>query len=164
MRPARGNRAPASSVGALTALLCCALAACSDRRPPSQYIFPDDFEGWVWIAYEDPAGDPLPLVDGREVVEIPVCGVRRTSSRLEGGWATDTYFFQEVDGLRGIDHGPGDHHERGTWHGATVWHNDGPPSKRFFFGAKQNADSALPVPESAKEVEQRNCGVSRKLR
>jgi Family of unknown function (DUF6843) len=61
-------------------------------RHPTRYLIPLNYVGWVKVEHTKVA-PPLAISGGIYVCQVPGTGVVRTSSRLEGGWAKDEYFY-----------------------------------------------------------------------
>lgn len=79
-----------------TILITCMTWACS-TRPPTVFVLPTDFHGWVVVEYDVDDGDEPELAEGCEVVVIPTNGVVRLSTPLRIGYAFDRYYMGSVD-------------------------------------------------------------------
>lgn len=62
-------------------------------RHPRHFVVPDYFAGWIEVHYSIATASPLPEVGGEQQCTIPKGGVLETSTSLETGWATDSYFY-----------------------------------------------------------------------
>lgn len=62
------------------------------RAQPETYLVPEGFEGPVFIIFDQAGADPLPIVDGRRIIEVPRSGVVITSSPEAEGWKNPEVF------------------------------------------------------------------------
>lgn len=83
-------------------------------RPPSRYLVPDGYVGWVRVEYGVPGAPPLSMEDGRVVFKFPPEAVLRTSSPERFGWAKDEFFYYREGTLRPLQ-------QSGRGGGGTVW-------------------------------------------
>jgi len=63
------------------------------RRPPSRFLIPSGYVGWVRIEYGVPNAPPLPREGKYLLVVLDKDGTRQTSSDLPAGWAHDQFFY-----------------------------------------------------------------------
>ncbi len=62
-------------------------------RPPSRYLIPDGYVGWVRVEYDVSGAPPLPVEDGRFLLKFPAKPFLQTSSPERFGWAKDEFFY-----------------------------------------------------------------------
>jgi hypothetical protein len=62
------------------------------RRPPSRFLIPSGYVGWVRVEYRVPNAPPLPREGKYLLVALDKHGTLRTSSDLPEGWARDQFF------------------------------------------------------------------------
>jgi hypothetical protein len=62
------------------------------RRPPSRFLIPAGYVGWVRVEYRVANASPLPREGKYLVVRVGRDGTARTSSDLPEGWARDQFF------------------------------------------------------------------------
>jgi hypothetical protein len=74
------------------------LLGCEQKRTPSKYLIPYDYEGVVITVYEQKGYPELPIADGFIIHEYPNDGILITSSEQEFGWASDQVFDVLEDG------------------------------------------------------------------
>ena len=70
----------------------------STVRHPVTYRIPNGFVGEVYVHYGVQGAAPLPMAHNSIEVTFPSDGVVRTSSKLEDGWAHDTYLYYSATG------------------------------------------------------------------
>jgi hypothetical protein len=63
------------------------------RRPPSLFLIPSGYIGWVKIEYRVPSAPPLPREGKYLLVVLDGDGSLQTSSNLPTGWAHDQFFY-----------------------------------------------------------------------
>lgn len=63
------------------------------RRPPSCFLVPSGFVGWVEIKYRVASAPPLPREGKFLLVQIDKNGSAQTSSDLPQGWSRDQFFY-----------------------------------------------------------------------
>jgi hypothetical protein len=63
------------------------------RRPPSRFLIPSGYVGWVRIDYRVPNAAPLVREEKYLLVRIDGNGTLKTSSDLPQGWGRDQFFF-----------------------------------------------------------------------
>lgn len=69
-------------------------------RPPSRYLVPDGYVGWVRVEYRVSGAPPLPMEDGRLIFQFPQKPFLQTSSPEQFGWAKDEFFYYRDGALR----------------------------------------------------------------
>jgi hypothetical protein len=62
------------------------------RRPPSRFLIPSGYVGWVRVEYRVAGAPPLTREGKYLVVRVGRDGTARTSSDLPEGWARDQFF------------------------------------------------------------------------
>ncbi|MGC2197034.1 MAG: hypothetical protein WA628_20325 [Terriglobales bacterium] len=63
------------------------------RRPPSRFLIPSGYVGWVRVEYRVAGAPPLPREGKYLLVRVGTGGSLHTSSDLPGGWARDQFFY-----------------------------------------------------------------------
>jgi hypothetical protein len=63
------------------------------RRPPSRFLIPFGYTGWITIQYRVASAPPLPREGKFLLVRLPDNGSLQTSSDLPEGWADDQFFY-----------------------------------------------------------------------
>ena len=63
------------------------------RRPPSRFLIPSGYVGWVRVAYQVRNAPPLPREGKYMLVKLDRDGSLRTSSDLPTGWGRDQFFY-----------------------------------------------------------------------
>ncbi len=69
-----------------------------DCPPPTRFLIPDGYVGWVEVKYGDSNAPAFPMDKGTLICRIPDSGLLVTSSVLQEGWAKDEYFYYSQDG------------------------------------------------------------------
>jgi hypothetical protein len=72
------------------------------RRPPSLFLIPAGYVGWVRIEYQISSAPPLPREGKHQLVRLDRNGSAQTSSHLPEGWAHDQYFYESGQGRRAL--------------------------------------------------------------
>jgi hypothetical protein len=67
-------------------------------RHPIRYLIPDNYVGWVAVEYGVSETPELPLKSGAIQIKFPENGVVKTQSKLEDGWAHDSYYSYATSG------------------------------------------------------------------
>jgi len=67
------------------------------RRPPSRFLIPSGYTGWVRIEYRVPHAPPLSREAKYVLVRLADDGTLRTSSDLPEGWGHDQFFYVSGD-------------------------------------------------------------------
>ena len=67
------------------------------RRPPSRFLIPSGYVGWVTVEYHVPNAAPLAREGKYRLVRVGDSGTLQTSSDLPAGWAHDQYFYDSVN-------------------------------------------------------------------
>jgi len=103
------------------------------RRPPSRFLIPSGYIGWIRIEYRIPTAPPL----GREgkylLVRIDPDGSAKTSSDLPEGWGKDQFFYDSETGRQPLSNA-------GWCKGGMIWDEASGGDKRsvlflkFFVG------------------------------
>jgi len=130
--------------------LAAALDACIwPTRTPCVYEIPEGFRGWVLIEVENLACPMLPKRDGKLIFSLSDRGVLCTSSKLEEGWATDTYFFvgQSRTPIRNTGWGGGGLIWGGSRGECEVTGKPAHSYESFFVGSEDEFKSAPAAPE-----------------
>lgn len=68
------------------------------RRPPSRFLIPSGYVGWVRVDYRVPNAPPLGREGKHLVVRIGRDGSAKTSSDLPEGWGEDQFFYDSGRG------------------------------------------------------------------
>ena len=63
------------------------------RRPPSRFLIPSGYVGWVRVTYQIRNAPPLPREGKYLLVKINNDGSLQTSTDLPAGWARDQFFY-----------------------------------------------------------------------
>jgi hypothetical protein len=63
------------------------------RRPPSRFLIPSGYVGWVRVQYRVASAPPLPREGKYLLVRLEKIGTLQTSSDLPEGWAHDQFFY-----------------------------------------------------------------------
>jgi hypothetical protein len=63
------------------------------RRPPSRFLIPSGYTGWITIQYRVASAPPLPREGKFLLVRLTANGSLRTLSNLPEGWADDQFFY-----------------------------------------------------------------------
>lgn len=80
--------------------LAFSLQECERARRPSRYLIPEGYVGWVNVHFEVREAPALPIEEGRYLFKVLPSGQLSTSTRLEGGTASDDYYYVSTQGLR----------------------------------------------------------------
>jgi hypothetical protein len=67
------------------------------HRPPSRFLIPSGYIGWVRVEYRVPSAPPLPREGKYLLVVLDKGGTRETSSDLPAGWAHDQFFYYSAN-------------------------------------------------------------------
>jgi hypothetical protein len=105
------------------------------RRPPSRFLIPSGYVGWVRIEYRVPNAPPLGREGKYVLVRIDSDGSGKTSSDLPDGWGKDQFFYYSRGGRQPLSNA-------GWCKGGMIW--DEASSKvtgatlflRFFVGTE----------------------------
>ncbi len=68
------------------------------RRPPSRFLIPAGYVGWVRIEYRVAGAPPLPREGQYLLVRVDRQGQLRTSTDLPSGWGRDQFFYDSGSG------------------------------------------------------------------
>jgi len=105
------------------------------RRPPTRFLIPEGYVGWVRIQYSAATAPPLAREGKYWVIAIGRDGIAQTSSPPPEGWANDQ-FFNQSDGHRRMLSNAG-------WcKGGMIWGEEGerdpkaPFVESFFVGSE----------------------------
>jgi hypothetical protein len=63
------------------------------QRPPSRFLIPSGYQGWVRIEYRIAGAPPLPREGNYLLVALAHDGTLKTSSDLPEGWGHDQFFY-----------------------------------------------------------------------
>jgi hypothetical protein len=63
------------------------------RRPPSRFLIPSGYVGWVRVEYRVPNAPPLGHEGKYQLVRIDKDGSVKTASDLPEGWGKDQFFY-----------------------------------------------------------------------
>src|SRR5215831_5806252 len=63
------------------------------RRPPSHFLIPSGYVGWVRIEYGVSGAPPLPREGKYRLLRLEKDGTLKTSSDLPEGWGRDQFFY-----------------------------------------------------------------------
>jgi uncharacterized protein DUF6843 len=110
------------------------------RRPPSRFLIPAGYVGWVRIEYRVADAPPLPREGKYSLVQVDRNGGLRTSSDLLEGWAHDQFFYYSGNSRQALSNA-------GWCKGGKVWGEEigtkasvraGQPSvlQKFFVGSE----------------------------
>ena len=84
------------------------------RRPPSRFLIPSGYKGWVRIEYRVSNAPQLPREGDYLLVRLTDDGTLKTSSDLPEGWGHDQFFY--------ISHGQRNHLSNAGWcKGGMIW-------------------------------------------
>lgn len=67
------------------------------HRPPSRFLIPSGYVGWVRVEYRVPSAPALPREGKYLLVVLDKDGTRQTSSDLPTGWAHDQFFYYSAN-------------------------------------------------------------------
>jgi hypothetical protein len=104
------------------------------RRPPSRFLIPSGYVGWIRVEYRVPNAQPLPREGQFLLVRVSKDGTLQTSSDLPGGWAHDQYFYYSGNARQALSNA-------GWCKGGMIWgevleaHTD-LTLQRFFVGSE----------------------------
>lgn len=70
------------------------------RAQAETYLVPEDFEGPVFVVFEQAEAGPLPIVDGQRIIDVPSSGIVVTSSAFAEGWKDPRVFRVMHSGAR----------------------------------------------------------------
>jgi hypothetical protein len=104
---ARNRRAAGVGPGwrrALVGAACLTLlvAACRTKRPGTVYRLDSETRGWVVIVFNRPEAPPLPMLDGRLLIDVPKSGVAVTSTKSPVGYGQDVFRIRYPDGRESL--------------------------------------------------------------
>jgi hypothetical protein len=103
------------------------------RRPPSRFLIPSGYVGWVKIEYQVFNAPPLPHEGKYSLVVLDKNAFLQTSSDLPEGWAHDQFFYYLGAGRQALSNA-------GWCKGGMIWgeviSGQGHPGKvqKFFVG------------------------------
>jgi hypothetical protein len=80
------------------ACLTLLVAACRTKRPGTVYRLDSETRGWVVIVFNRPEAPPLPMLDGRLLIDVPRSGVAVTSTKSPVGYGQDVFRIRYPDG------------------------------------------------------------------
>jgi hypothetical protein len=104
---ARNRRAAGVGPGwarALVGAACLTLlvVACRTKRPGKIYRLDSETRGWVVIVFNRPEAPPLPMLDGRLLIDVPKSGVAVTSTKSPVGYGQDVFRIRYPDGRESL--------------------------------------------------------------
>ena len=104
------------------------------RRPPSLYLIPSGYIGWVKIEYRVPSAPPLPREGKYLLLVLDGDGSLQTSSNLPTGWAHDRSFYYSGSSRQALSNA-------GWCKGGMIWGEDSRNARKvvvqkFFVGAE----------------------------
>lgn len=70
------------------------------RRPPSRFLIPSGYVGWVKVEYGVTSAQPLPREGKYLVVRLDKTASAQTSSDLPEGWSHDQFFYDSREARR----------------------------------------------------------------
>ena len=120
-------------------------------RPPSRYLIPDGYLGWVRVEYDVSGAPPLPMEDGRFILRFPPEARLQTSSPEHFGWAKDEFFYYRDRTLRPLS-------QTARGGGGAIWGRINGEAmtlsgkhqyEEFFVGSEQQFQQAVNLKEAA---------------
>jgi hypothetical protein len=105
-----------------------------NRRPPSRFLIPSGYVGWITVEYRVPNASPLPREEKYLLVRLGKDGTLQTSSDLPEGWAHDQYFYYSGTGRQVLSNA-------GWCKGGMIWgevleKHQAVTLQRFFVGSE----------------------------
>jgi hypothetical protein len=103
------------------------------RRPPSIFLIPAGYVGWVHIEYQVSTAPLLPREGRYQLVRLDRNGTAQTSSPLPEGWAHDQFFYESGGMRKALSNA-------GWCKGGMIWgelvgkDKGSPTSQKFFVG------------------------------
>jgi hypothetical protein len=102
------------------------------RRPPSRFLIPSGYVGWITVEYRVPNAAPLPREGKFLLVRLGKDGTLQTSSDLPEGWAHDQYFYYDENARQALSNA-------GWCKGGMIWgealeKHEAVTPQRFFVG------------------------------
>ena len=103
------------------------------RRPPSRFLIPSGYVGWVRVEYGVGSAPPLPREGKYLLVVLDKDGTLQTSSGLSTGWAHDQFFYDSLNRRQPLSNA-------GWCKGGMIWGEVAEPDgksgtiQRFFVG------------------------------
>ncbi|PYX37199.1 MAG: hypothetical protein DMG81_14635 [Acidobacteria bacterium] len=67
------------------------------RRPPSRFLIPSGYVGWVRVDYRVATAPPLPREGKYLLVKVARDGSLQTSTDLPSGWGRDQFFYDSAN-------------------------------------------------------------------
>ena len=104
------------------------------------YRLDSETRGWVVLVFNRPEAPPLPMQDGRLIVDVPRSGVASTSTKSPVGYGQDSFRIRYPDGRESLL--PRDS-IRANHVGTSTW-GDGKPMEHemFFLGTRAELEAA----------------------
>ena len=105
------------------------------RRPPSRFLIPAGYVGWIRVEYGVADAAPLPREGKYLLVKLDESGRARTSSDLAEGWSRDQFFYYSGTGRTALSNA-------GWCKGGMIWGEESGPGEksatvqRFFVGSE----------------------------
>jgi uncharacterized protein DUF6843 len=103
------------------------------RRPPSRFLIPSGYVGWVRVEYRVSSAPSLPREGKYLLVKVDGEGRLQTSSDLPPGWGRDQFFYYNGNGRQALSNA-------GWCKGGMIWGEMAEPNgksgttQRFFVG------------------------------
>jgi hypothetical protein len=101
------------------------------RRPPSRYLIPTGYVGWVRIEYGAAGAPPLAREGKYSIVRLAHDGTARTSSELLEGWGRDQFFYESGTGRQALSNA-------GWCKGGMIW---GEVTEKFVGNTRASSSS-----------------------
>jgi hypothetical protein len=72
------------------------------RRPPSRFLIPSGYTGWITVQYRVSGAPPLAHEGKYLLVPVDRDGKLQTTSNLPEGWAHDQFFYYSESGRHAL--------------------------------------------------------------
>ncbi|PQV63873.1 hypothetical protein B1R32_10880 [Abditibacterium utsteinense] len=113
---------------------------------PQVYLLQQGYVGWFRVRWNIPRATPLSLEEGHYLLPIPANGLLNTSTVMEEGWMSNTFYYVDKAGRR-IELPMQDLDVRGPM----VWAISGSSQELIFFvGTREQFDHAGPDKNGSK--------------
>lgn len=80
----------------LALLLLAGLGGCQSRRPPTRFLIPDGYIGWVRIDHEVAGAPEIPVTGGVRTYRVAATGHLETKTKIDTRWGPSFEFFYEA--------------------------------------------------------------------